>query len=81
MKKWTGRIEVNLKEIDNRFDIKKMTGFNLGVQDVDRPCVRLYRGFWIRDQGPGKKPLYLLYETYPKLVHDTARYADIEFVQ
>jgi len=73
---WTGRIDIDLKAIDERLDVSKLTGFNLGIQDVDRPCGRQGHTYWIRE--PDKDPFYLLYEAYPHGVHDTARYADVD---
>jgi len=72
-KKWMGEIEINLKAIDDRLSVEKLTGFNLGVQDVDAPC-----DFMGRPRRGGKAPFYMLYETYPMVAHDTARYANVE---
>jgi len=75
-KKWSGRIEINLEAIDEQRKSDKLTGFNLGVQDVDEPC-----DFMGRVRRGGKPPFYMLYETYPWGAHDTARYAGIEWAE
>jgi len=72
-KKWTGRIEIDVKAVDSKLTVDKMTGFNLGVQDVDEPC-----DFLGRPRRGGKAPFYMLYEPFPHGVQDTARYADVE---
>jgi len=74
-KKWTGRIRIDLKAIDKKLSAERLTGFNLGVQDVDDPC-----DFKGRVPSGGKAPFYMLYETYPRLIHATARYANVAFV-
>jgi len=70
-KRWTGRIQINLKAMNANLAADKLTGFNLGIQDVDETA----------KHGDRKDHLYVLYETYPRGVHDTARYADIEIVE
>jgi len=75
-KKWTGRIWVNLKAVDDELTVDKLTGFNLGVQDVDGPC-----DITGHARRGGKEPFYVLYEPYPHGAQDTARYAGIERVE
>jgi len=64
--RWEGRIEINLAGIEEGLTVDKLTGFNLGIQDVDED-----------DENVS----YLLCETYPRWVNHAARYADVQLVE
>ena len=64
--KWQGWIEINLSALKKDLTVDKVTGFNLGIQDVDEGDANVR---------------YLLYERYPRWVNRTARYANVALTQ
>jgi len=63
---WEGRISVNLDAVKKGLELKDLTGFNMGVQDVDLE---------------NDDMRYLLYETYPRWINGIARYANVKLVE